>query len=782
MFRRYALSISCFVAVAMLSASAHAGKMELPLRMLAEKPTLAKAVQAKTMKAQDGSELVGVLIKTEDWWETEMAIAESGGFMRSVVGEIITAFVPIGALSEIEARPEVVAMEASKRMKLMMDTARSSNNTNVEAAQAAGFDGENVVVGVIDSGLDYSRSDFDASGGGTRVQYLRFQSVASDGSVSITECAKDYIDDGDCTIAASNDATVGHGTHVTGIAAGSNSTYTGVAPAADIMLVRNDFYDDIDEGGATSGTFTGGVIDGVVEIFEKADFLDKPAVINISQGTHIGAHDNTSLLEEAMNEAVTGGYASNGKAYGRAITVAAGNESMVTALAGGYSSYVGGIHADVNVPSGSAHAWRLWVLVSSAGRTPLAIDSWFDVGTKNNCTVAANAYYANEVFDSLPPPVAKAGVTTDDARVVIADAPLNADASDSASDNTAGIAAAVDAEDSLNGKPRAIMLFGPNDGSDWGTDWTDLTIGGGAGNGYVLDFIVRASGGSCTGDIWIEGGDTYVNFARGISTGAFDIGAGANGAVYEIQDGDSNSTISIPGTASGVITAGSYLQYKDQSGCPSTSCWTDSGGTQYDATDTSDLAVAGAAQINGGTVLSRSPFSSIGPVVYSYSGRKPDVLAPGDPIISVLPTGHSVGAALQVDSTHYKSQGTSQASPHVAGIVALMFQKNNTITAAQAKTAITSTATQSSSPDNSSGYGNAKANSALAALGADDSGYSGTGDLTQADLDGGGGGGTGSSSCGGQLVPGGGIGFGPEAALLLASIACLGMMRRRRRG
>ena len=52
--------------------------------------------------------------------------------------------------------------------------------------------------------------------------------------------------------------------------------------------------------------FTGGILDGVNMIFQKSDVLDKAAVVNISQGTHIGAHDNTSLLEQGVNNAVAG--------------------------------------------------------------------------------------------------------------------------------------------------------------------------------------------------------------------------------------------------------------------------------------------------------------------------------------------------------------------------------------------------------------------------------------------------------------------------------------------
>ncbi|MFH1829536.1 MAG: S8 family serine peptidase [Pseudomonadota bacterium] len=756
-----------------------ADKMDLPLRMLMDRPTVAKAMLGKAITVQDGVELVDVLIKSSDTWQTEQSVKMAGGWVRSTIKNIMTAYVPVDGLGEISQLPEVTALEASKPMRLLMDTARSANNTDVVSVQNNGYNGENVVVGAIDSGLDYSRSDFDDPAGGTRVQYLRFQSVSS-GSVSTTECAKDMIDGGTCSISASNDSAISHGTHVTGIAAGSDSTYTGVASAADIMLVRNDFDDDVTEGGATSGTFSGGVIDGVVEIFEKADILDKPAIINISQGTNIGAHDDTSLMEQALNDAVAGGYSSTGKAYGRIIAAAAGNEEVVDSLlqALGIGAFIGGVHAEVNVPDGSSHAWRLWLIGStSPGRTPLVIDSWFGKGQSGTCKVAANAYQYGDVFGANFG--APAGATTDSARASISDTALSSDTSASGQDTNAAVVLATDSSDSQNERPRALFTYGPASGTSWDKIAIIKSDGTTNNNSYYLDVIVRAVGGTCSGDIWIEGGGTYVNFMGGIDSGAYDLANGASGNGYVMQNGDGNQTVTLPGTASGVIAVGAYLQTKPESGCPSQSCWTASNSTQYDATDVTQPA---DAQINGGTVQNRCPFSSMGPPAYAYSGRKPDVMAPGDPIISTLATGYSPAAAVLVNSTHFKNQGTSQASPHIAGIVALLLQKNNTLTAAQAKAALTGSASLVSNPNDEVGYGNANAPGAMAAVSSNTSGYSGTGDLKQSDLNGGGGGGGSSSgSCGGSIVPASVTSVSSIAIIAMLPLVLFAVRRRMRK-
>ncbi len=761
--------------------------LDLPLRILLERPAAGKAMLGKAVTVRGGTEQADVLIKSSDPEVTRAAIAEAGGSVRSVVGGILTAFIPLSELSRIAALPEVRAVEASRPTTLMMDTARSAANTNVAAVQSQ-YDGANVVVGVIDSGLDFSRADFADPEGGTRVQYMRFQSVDSDGDVSIVECAKDYIDSGECDATADNDAQIGHGTHVAGIAAGGDATFKGVAPGADIMLVRNDFYDDIAEGDAQSGTFTGGIIDGVVQIFKKSDLLDKPAVVNISQGTHIGAHDNTSLMEEAINSAVEGGYASGGKAYGRAVVAAAGNESVVEAAIGSLNTYAGGIHAGFSVPSGAAHAYRLWVLTGDAPRRdPLIADIWFGSGQKDRCAVAANAYQYIDLFgaDFAPPLSPK----TDSARAWIGDMPLSADnpgeAASTSGTQPVSMLMATGAADPQNGRPRAIIAYGP---STSGT-WEDVAIYDSSSppalrtNAYLLDLIVRASGGTCSGDIWIEGsgGGTYVAFMKGIDTGAYDVGDGSHGSGYMLKSGDSRKIVSIPGTASGAIGVGAYLQTKVPGGCPSSSCWTDIDGALHDATDPL-AADAAQAQINGGTVGMRSPFSSTGPAAYSYAGLKPDVMAPGDPIISVLASGHTptFGGAenpmVEADATHFKLQGTSQASPHVAGIVALLFQKNNRLTAAQAKNSLTGTATLTGTADND-GYGNVNALAAVNSVSADTSGYAGTGNLKQSELDGDDDGG--SKGCGGQLVPGPAGPFAWSALAMLLPLALFAARRRR---
>lgn len=85
-------------------------------------------------------------------------------------------------------------------------------------------------------------------------------------------------------------------------------------------------------------------------------------------------------------------------------------------------------------------------------------------------------------------------------------------------------------------------------------------------------------------------------------------------------------------------------------------------------------------------------FSSRGP---TPDGRaKPDVVAPGVDIVSArASTGNDMdGDAPVIDPTHVQASGTSMATPHVAGVAALMLQANAALTHQDIKDILMATA------------------------------------------------------------------------------------------
>jgi subtilisin family serine protease len=150
------------------------------------------------------------------------------------------------------------------------------------------------------------------------------------------------------------------------------------------------------------------------------------------------------------------------------------------------------------------------------------------------------------------------------------------------------------------------------------------------------------------------------------------------------------TSVSVPGTARNAITAGSYV---------SKNTWTNGDG---------------GASIGSGTVAALSNFSGIGPT--RDDRIKPDITAPGQTVGSSLsikraPTVFSQNR--ERDNRHWGISGTSMATPHVAGAIALLFDIDPTLDGAQVRAALQRSAQADvqtgALPNNRFGYGKLKA-------------------------------------------------------------------------
>jgi subtilisin family serine protease len=125
---------------------------------------------------------------------------------------------------------------------------------------------------------------------------------------------------------------LGHGTHVTGIAASNGlatgnglpaQRYVGVAPAAGIIAIQGTHGD---------ATFTDSdVIAGCRFAVDEGSRLGRPVVANLSLGSNSGPHDGTSDLEVALDDLFPADQP------GRAIVIASGNEGGRDQHAGGWA-------------------------------------------------------------------------------------------------------------------------------------------------------------------------------------------------------------------------------------------------------------------------------------------------------------------------------------------------------------------------------------------------------------------------------------------------------------
>lgn len=266
---------------------------------------------------------VELFIKSSDPAATAEAVRAAGGQVHASIGSILSANLPSDAISSIAEDDAVEFVEGAKPISAFNDVAGTELGVP-EVHQGtttlpSGYAGRGVIIGIIDTGIDYRHEDFQDADGKSRILAIWDQSRSGTGPAEIsdtygTECGAEAIADGSCPIVDAE----GHGTHVAGIAAGRDETYGGVAPDANIIVVRYDSRLSLDTGYADP-IFSTKICEAAYYVFAKAGQMGMPAVINLSLGTHLGAHDGSSLFEQCL-AGMTGDVA------GRAIVAAAGNE------------------------------------------------------------------------------------------------------------------------------------------------------------------------------------------------------------------------------------------------------------------------------------------------------------------------------------------------------------------------------------------------------------------------------------------------------------------------
>jgi len=318
--------------IGVLFADDNLSKLEPALKMLlfssnnktASGATLHKAMGIAS-KQDSGQNSVRILIKTSASKEYINSIYP-GIKTYSKLGSVVTAEVPVDVLQILSKDPNVEYVEVSKQVFPQMDVVVSDQKVNgaylgISASSAqVQLGGAGVIFGIVDTGIDWTHKDFIVDETTiSRILYLWDQTLTKTSGENSpvvgygVEYTKDNITNelkGFTYGKVRSTDTEGHGTHVTGIAAGDGSSYEGkykgIAPKADIISVK----------GLGNLSDTCSILDGISYIISKAEALGKPVVINLSIGLNYGPHDGSSNFESAINSAV---------GTGKIICVAAGN-------------------------------------------------------------------------------------------------------------------------------------------------------------------------------------------------------------------------------------------------------------------------------------------------------------------------------------------------------------------------------------------------------------------------------------------------------------------------
>lgn len=233
-----------------------------------------------------------------------------------LLGNYAIAELPKDAVSSLAASPLIIYVERPRRLFFeVLDAKRSSCISSLQENPSRALSGKGVLLSVIDSGIDYMHPDFCNPDKSTRILALWDQTIPPDASKNRFPpegYSLGTLYTGEQINAAINAATPqeryelcssvdssGHGTHVTGIAAGngraSSGRYRGVAYEASLLVIK------LGSPGPRGFPSTTQLMLAVDFSIRYAISQRLPLVINLSFGNTYGSHSGTSLLETYLD-------------------------------------------------------------------------------------------------------------------------------------------------------------------------------------------------------------------------------------------------------------------------------------------------------------------------------------------------------------------------------------------------------------------------------------------------------------------------------------------------
>ncbi|MEA1944942.1 MAG: immune inhibitor A, partial [Euryarchaeota archaeon] len=268
------------------------GKPVKPLKTAMAEDKVAKGVKGVRERETLPSVIGGVITTEAPLTEDQVKQLENLGVeIRSRMGTVTTVNMPKDKIQDIASLDYIRYIEGARPVRMHLDAAVPE--MGADQAWTNGYPGEDVIIGIADTGIDVNHGDFyfDAAKNDSKILCLWDQKDSTGPAPAPysygTEWTKAQIDAGSCT----ETDTDGHGTHVAGITASTGletGNYPGVAPDANIIFVKTTFW-DID------------IIDGWKYIVERAQAEGKPCVISCSIGTYFSPHDGSDPMAQAAD-------------------------------------------------------------------------------------------------------------------------------------------------------------------------------------------------------------------------------------------------------------------------------------------------------------------------------------------------------------------------------------------------------------------------------------------------------------------------------------------------
>ncbi len=572
------------------------------------------------------------------------------------------ADIPVDVLEQVGALANVRKVGVAKILSRKTYVTRQLTNVDdllnyTSDAQAAGltqaYNGTGVVLGVIDTGIDFAHSMLS----GTRLKKKYVYNTSSEEMQEYTGSSAYYTGET-------------HGTHTSTIAGGSNLSSTayvyttgtsntqvsnaqfgGMAPGADLVLC--DLGEELSDAN---------IAWSMQKIAEYAESVGKPYVISLSLGGHFGPHDGTGDMADVCAQ-LTG--------PGKIIVFAAGNEGEDGIYLGKNASASNPAQSVLTSDYRSSYSVDIGYVFSYA-RTPnteLAV-RYHVVNTNSNTIL----WTSNEI-------------TTDDyfvdnqGNIVMYGGEISVN--DTGSDGTTKLSTYFTAYN--NDADQYGYLCGYMEQDPTTNKWSVETVLyylKPVNNNYKIAMSVYPRTGTSWVDSWPHA-ITYTASSAKYNNVAFTAGSNESSASDES---------SFPS----VISVGSYVSSKYWYGQGTY------GGSRQQWT-------------NNGTYKDISGFSSYQAEGSGPTGLKqPWITAPGEVILAGYNSGYSADSNVYYLYGSNKKlgamSGTSMACPCVAGITCLFLQANPQLTPAQIKTVMKETAISDSyvTGTNASHFGQGK--------------------------------------------------------------------------
>lgn len=591
-----------------------------------------------TLEAQPDGVGIPVYIKG-DVAQIIAFVRASGQSYSFTAGDIVSAVMTPESIRSLNAAGIADYIDCPRGSAQLLNDVMITHN-NVDSAYYGfwplpqGYDGSDVVIGIIDAPFDLDHGDFTDANGDSRIKYVWDQNLSGAPPTPYTygyACDSAMIANGTCPSSDDDPLHYSHGSGVTGVAASSGlaaNGYRGVAPNADLILVSLNF----------DNNFYTNLTDAVAFIYEKAAEMGKPCVINTSLGVYDGSHDGTDLTAQTIDALIEA-------QPGRAFVAAAGN-------AGNFAFHLG-----YTVTETPQFTWFKKLSYTNL----VYFQLWADTADFNGVDFSI----------SVDDPATWASIGSTPVLNVLNDFDFTGGIVDSFSYSIPGGGELDIYIEKFEGKYLIECVAVPTVSTHY---WRFTT----SGTGYF--------------DIW--GMEATTGFSNFVTTGLPTAGVLPEITQYKLPDTD-QTIVGSWQCLDNVITVGSYVNRDTM--------------TNYYGVQPPLIDVVGALFFS----------SSHGP---TRDGRiKPDICAPGARVLSTASNVLtewlvSLDAATYVsyDGQHYLYNGTSFASPAVAGIAALYLQQNPGATAAEVKEAILSQARKDAFtgellPNNLWGYGKADA-------------------------------------------------------------------------